>query len=150
MTNDTIHTLVPSSNRGRYALDDSEHGHDLTGGEPIAIFLGNQWIAGRLEHSSHYSGPGCYAIADSGRKHSQRPDQPQTQEEFERTIRSRIQAAVREGLSLADALSAASGQVVDLFCGYYFIAHDGTICGLCTGMHVRLEGGLGDATSSLS
>src|SRR5260370_42704792 len=138
MTDDTIYTLVPSSNRGRYALDDPETGHDLTSGEPIAILLGSQWIEGSIEHSGHYSGPGCYHIADSGRTYSERPDQPQTQEDFERTIRPRIRAAIGEGKSLADALSQAAGQVVDLFCGYYFIAHDGTVCGLCTGMQERL------------
>src|SRR5690242_8003956 len=138
MRDDTIHTLVASSNRGRYALDDPEHGHDLTSGEPITILVGGQWIEGRIEHSGHYNGSGCYHIADSGRKYSQRPDRPETQEDFERTVRPRIRAAIGEGMSLADALAAATGQVADLFCGYYFIARDGTVCGLCTGMQVRL------------
>lgn len=139
MTDNTISTLVPSSNRGRYALDDSEHGHDLTSGEPIAILLGGQWITGRIEHSAHYGDAGCYHIADSGRKSSQRSDTPKTQEEYERTITPRVRAALQEGMSLADALSKATGQVVDLFCGYYFIASgDGAVCGLCTGMQVRL------------
>jgi Domain of unknown function (DUF5348) len=139
MSDDTISTLVPSSNRGRYALDDPEHGHDLTSSEPIAILLGGQWIEGHIEHSGHYSGPGCYHIADSGRKDSQRPDTPKTQEECERTVTPRVRAAIQEGMSLADAMSATTGQVVDLFCGYYFIADlDGAVCGLCTGMQVRL------------
>lgn len=138
MKDDTIYTLVPSSNRGRYALNDPEHGHDLTTGEPIAILLGGRWTAGHIAHSSHYSGPGCYHIADSGRKYSQRSDKPKTPEEFERSVKPRVRAAIGEGMSLADALSAATGQVVDLFCGYYFIASDGTVCGLCTGLQVRL------------
>ncbi len=50
MTDDTIYTLVPSSNRGRYALNDPETGHDLTSGEPIAILLGGRWIEGHIEH----------------------------------------------------------------------------------------------------
>ena len=50
MTDDTIYMLVASSNRGRYALDDPEQGHDVTSGEPIAILLGGRWIAGRIEH----------------------------------------------------------------------------------------------------
>ena len=74
MTDDTIYTLVASSNRGRYALDDPETGHDVTSGEPIAFLLGGRWIAGRIEHSSHYDSPGCYHIADSGRTSSQRSD----------------------------------------------------------------------------
>ncbi len=146
MTDDTIHTLVASSNRGRYALDDPETGHDVTSGEPIAILLGGRWIEGRIEHSGHSGGPGCYHIADSGRTSSQRPDQPKTPEDFERTVTPRVRAAMQEGMSLADALSKAAGQVVDLFCGYYFIARDGAVCGLCTGMHVQLikTGGIHD------
>src|SRR5260370_1093925 len=138
MKDDTIYTLVPSSNRGRYALNDPEHGHDLTTGEPIAILLGGRWAAGHIAHSSHYSGAGCYHIADRGRKYSQRSDKLKTPEEFERSVKPRVRAAIGEGMSLADALSAATGQVVDLFCGYYFIASDGAACGLCTGMQVRL------------
>src|SRR5712691_4579353 len=108
MSDDTIYTLVPSSNRGRYALDDPESGHDLTSGEPIAILLGGQWTPGHIEHSGHYGGPGCYHIADSGRKYSERPDKPKTQEEFERTVTPRVRAAIGEGMSLADAMSSAT------------------------------------------
>ena len=146
MSDDTIYTLVASSNRGRYALDDPETGHDVTSGEPIAILLGGRWIEGRIEHSGHSDSPGCYHIADSGRTSSQRPDKPKTPEELKRTVTSRVRAAMQESMSLADALSKATGQVVDLFCGYYFIASDGEVCGLCTGMHVRLiqTGGMHD------
>jgi hypothetical protein len=139
MKDDTIYTLVASSNRGRYALDDPDHGHDLTSGESIAVLLGGQWMTGHIEHSSHYGGPGCYHIADSGRTSSQRSDTPKTQAEFEQSVTLRVRAAIQQGMSLADALSKETGQVVDLFCGYYFIASlDGAVCGLCTGMHVRL------------
>jgi hypothetical protein len=89
MTDDTIYTLVPSSNRGRYALDDPEQGHDLTSGEPIAILLGGHWIEGHLEH-----GRERYAS--------------------EHLIYQRVLP------------------------GYYFIASDSAVCGLCTGMQVRL------------
>lgn len=133
----TIYTLVPSSNRGRYAPRDPETGHDLTSGEPIAILLGGKWTPGHIEQSGHYGGAGCYHIADSGRKYSERPDTPKAQEECERVVKPRVRAAIQKGLSLADAMSAATGQVVDLFCGNYFIASDGTVCGLCTGMHAH-------------
>ncbi|HEU5380762.1 MAG TPA: DUF5348 domain-containing protein [Ktedonobacteraceae bacterium] len=49
----TIHTLVLSSNRGRYACDDGATGHDLTSGEPIALLLAGRWIPGRVEHSGY-------------------------------------------------------------------------------------------------
>lgn len=52
MTDETIHMLVASSNRGRYALDERD-GPDLTAGDVIAISLGGCWIEGHIEHSSH-------------------------------------------------------------------------------------------------
>ena len=52
---DKVHTLVVSSNRGRYACDDSEHGHDLTSGERCAILLANQWVHGYIEYGPAYS-----------------------------------------------------------------------------------------------
>lgn len=83
----TNSTLVPSTNRGRYALDDPETGHELTSGEALSMLLGGQWIEGRVEHGSN-----LYA-------------------------------------------SERSGQMEK---GYYFIDRNGQICGLCTGMIIRL------------
>ena len=85
-----ISTLVPSTNRGQYALDDPEYGHDLTSGEFLAISLGEQWSLGRVEHAHRR-----YAIERTG--HTEQ--------------------------------------------GYYFIARNGQICVLCTGMQVRLLAG---------
>jgi Domain of unknown function (DUF5348) len=84
--NETVHTLVPSTNRGRYALDDPE-GQDITGGDSMAVWLGGQWIEGRVEHTGK-----LYASESSRRAER----------------------------------------------GYYFIARTGGVCGLCTGMKVRL------------
>jgi hypothetical protein len=89
MTEDTISTLVASSNKGRYALDDPETGHDLTSGESVAIWLGGQWIPGHIEHG-------------------------------------------RERYASSHLVSQR------ILPGYYFIARDGAVCGLCTGMQVRL------------
>lgn len=89
MTDDIVHTLVASSTKGRYALDDSEEGHDLTSGEPVAILLGGRWVEGYIEHS-------------------------------------------RQRYTSAHIVSQ------HILPGYYFIARDGTICGLCVGMQVRL------------
>ncbi len=55
MLDETIHTLVVSSNAGRYACDDANSGHDLTAHEPCAIQLGGQWIEGRVEHGLIYA-----------------------------------------------------------------------------------------------
>ena len=87
MSNEQVYTLVPSTNRGRYALDDPQ-GYDLTSGQPVSILLGDSWIEGHIEHKRL-----LYANARTG--------------QAER--------------------------------GYYFIANNGTVCGLCTGMSVRLR-----------
>jgi len=52
MADETIFTLVPSTNRGRYALDRPD-GPDLTSGAVIAIQLGGQWIEGSVEHTGN-------------------------------------------------------------------------------------------------
>jgi hypothetical protein len=64
--------LVQASNRGRYALDDPDD--DLTSGQPCDIFLGGQWIAGRIEHAGAVyvtnepgrTMAGYYFLADTG------------------------------------------------------------------------------------
>lgn len=86
---DTMHTLVASSNRGRYALDTPD-GADLNSGQPLSILLAGQWIDGRVEHSGPGDNEGRYSITGMNEQ--------------------RI--------------------------GYYFIANNGGVCGLCVGMEV--------------
>jgi hypothetical protein len=52
MSDDTIYTFVPSTSRGRYALDDPLHGQDLTSGQSLALLLRGRWIDGSIEHVS--------------------------------------------------------------------------------------------------
>ena len=52
MADETIFTLAPSTNRGRYALDRPD-GLDITSGDVIAIKLGDQWIEGSVEHTGN-------------------------------------------------------------------------------------------------
>ena len=141
MSNDESHILTWSSNRGRYAFDDSEHGHDLTSGEPVSVeVLNGVWIDGVIEHSGGYDGAGCYNINDSGRPHKgpgSTLTRPPREELTQEKLQQRVQAATNEGMSLADALDAATGQVAALFNGYYFISKDGQVLGLCTGMKVK-------------
>jgi hypothetical protein len=65
------HTLVVSTNRGRYACDDPVYGADLTCGSPIAVLLGGQWVPGRVEHSNfpthkYPDSNGLYSITGAG------------------------------------------------------------------------------------
>jgi hypothetical protein len=63
--------LVQAANRGRYAIDNPDD--DLTSGQPCEIYLGGQWIAGRLEHAGavyvtndNRAMAGYYFLADTG------------------------------------------------------------------------------------
>jgi hypothetical protein len=87
MPEDTVFTLVISSSRGRYALNDAVYGQDITSGQALAIMLDGHWIEGSIEHAG-----GLYALEQA-------------------------------------AQPASSG--------YYFLASDGNVCGLCAGMKVR-------------
>ena len=91
MSNETVYTLVPSTNRGRYALDDPQ-GYDLTSGQPVSLLLGDCWIEGSIEHSANLYAHDYHIPY--------------------------VQGALR---------------------GYYFIANNGMVCGLCTGMSIRLR-----------
>ena len=53
MSNETVYTLVPSTNAGRYALDDPVSGPDVTSGQSLAVLLGGHWINGRVEQTSN-------------------------------------------------------------------------------------------------
>ena len=86
MSDQRVSTLVPSTSRGRYALDDPVHGQDVTAGNVLQVLLGGHWIRGSIEHAS-----GLYALEPA-------------------------------------AHSVSSG--------YYFLASEGSICGLCAGMKV--------------
>jgi hypothetical protein len=89
------HTLVASSNSGRYSLD-SEDGQDITSGITLAIDLGGKWVAGRVEYAHEmYVNMGMQRLGEQ-------PRLP---------------------------------RVID---GYYFIALEGGICGLCVGMKVKV------------
>jgi hypothetical protein len=89
MPEDTVCTLVISTTRGRYALDDPVDGQDFTSGQTLSILLDGHWIQGRIEDEKS-----LYAL-----EHAPQP---------------------------------ASN-------GYYFLARDGTMCGLCAGMRVRIR-----------
>lgn len=50
MAEQDTHTLVTSSNRGRWSLDSAD-GHDVTSGERLEVYLGGKWIKGSVEHA---------------------------------------------------------------------------------------------------
>jgi hypothetical protein len=62
MVQEKIHTLVASTTRGRYALDDAIIGRELTSGDAIVIFLDGRWISGWVEHGSQLYTIEGYAV----------------------------------------------------------------------------------------
>jgi Domain of unknown function (DUF5348) len=60
MSNGRDGILVPSTNRGRYALDTADDSMELTSGQACEVWLGGQWMGGRIEH-----GGGLYATGDA-------------------------------------------------------------------------------------
>ncbi len=129
--------LAEGTTPGSYALNDLS-GIDLVRGQAIKLFLGGEWIAGHVAYSSGYVDPtrgadgnvflqsrGMYAIAD---------DEPENS----------VTEASEESFPASDppAWSAAvntANQRAHLLNGPYFVADvDGSICGLCTGMKVRV------------
>lgn len=89
MRDDIMHILVLSTNKGRYALDDPDHGQEVTSGSSIAILLHGQWIEGKVKHAE---------FLHAG----------------EYNIKERV------------------------LVGYYFIASDGNVYDLCSGMKICL------------
>lgn len=72
--NTSIHTLVISTSRGRYALDDAQSGPNLNSGDCIAILLNSTWLPGHVEHGRLYASsdepqtaqPGYFFVANRG------------------------------------------------------------------------------------
>lgn len=58
-----VHTLVASSNRGRFALDNAQHGRDLICGDVISVQKGKSWVSGHVEHTQK---TGYYLDVDGG------------------------------------------------------------------------------------
>ena len=52
MSEHTVHTLVPSTSHGRYALDDPVTGQDVTSGDVLLILLSGHWTQGSVEHAN--------------------------------------------------------------------------------------------------
>ena len=65
MSEQTVHTLVPSTSHGRYALDDPVTGQDITSGDVLLILLGGHWTQGSVEHASGLYATGARCTTQS-------------------------------------------------------------------------------------
>lgn len=131
-------TLYPGKTPGSYTIG-SQNGNALNRGQKVAIQLGGNWIAGTVAYSSSYidtsaSEPdpiyrnrGTYAIADD------EITDPVTESSLES-----FPASDPPAWSITHHKRSPQQQHAGcIINGYYFVADDGGICGLCAGIHVR-------------
>ena len=122
--------LVAGALPGSYAIDNLL-ATDLVQGQPIEIYLGGNWIPGQFVSSSNATTVKSGGSVRAGMYHISADKSEDT-----------VLESSEESFPASDppAWSEDDTAPSTVIGGPYFVAaKDGSICGLCTGMRVRVE-----------
>ena len=131
--------LCASANSGSYAIS-SPYNPDLATGQAVELLLGAHWLPGHIASSQYHFDSASNTVT------SVRIQSIGAYALPEDTGEDTVTEASEESFPASDppAWTATSDPLserpIDIVNGYYFIADaDGSICGLCIGMHIRTK-----------